>query len=72
MERLDKIGNIINQSDEQKLQWGYLLSLIHEYLSNGFNSQITVDIQKGRISNIKRSDWTSGLTQTSYYLDKME
>lgn len=72
MERVTKIENLVKKSADGLILWELLLAYVDEYLTTGFNSQITIDIQQGRISNVKRADWASGVTQSNYYLGKME
>lgn len=58
-------------TNEQKAYWQFLVVRMGEYLENGFKGRIVIDIQAKRINSIADQALIAGLTQISFYTNKV-
>lgn len=55
----------------QPLAWQYLLLRTKEYYKTGFNGQIVIDFQAGRINLVRNQEIIAGGTQFVNYTERL-
>lgn len=59
-------------SEEQKKIVEYILRRSTELLKVGFSTRITIGFQNHRINDLQELNFIAGLSQSSYYLEKID